>query len=56
MIGTILLVFAFVLCLIQALWPSWATRGMPHLGWLGVALWILSILLGGAGLLEHGLR
>lgn len=49
MLPMILLVFAFVLCLIQAVWfGPWPK---PHFGWLGLALWILSILLTGA----HGL-
>ena len=46
MLGIILLVFAFVLLVIAAL------RYDPpqvSLGWLGLALWVLSILLGGIG-------
>lgn len=46
MISTILLVFAFVLTLISAFLPVWR---FPHLGWLGVSLWILSVLLGITG-------
>jgi hypothetical protein len=49
MVGLILLVFAFVLALIEALWPTWTARARPHLGWLAVALWILFQLLGTAG-------
>jgi len=45
MIGTILLVFAFVFAVI-------ATLGVAipriHFGWLAISFWILSILLGGA--------
>lgn len=44
MIGTILLVFAFVFAVI-------ATMGVAipriHFGWLAIAFWLLSILLGG---------
>jgi hypothetical protein len=51
MIGTILLVFAFVLTLLAAFLPypvaAPVTWRFPHLGWLGVSLWILSVLLGG---------
>ena len=45
MIGTILLVFAFVFAVIAALGVA-----IPrvHFGWLSIAFWILSILLGGA--------
>lgn len=57
MIGQILLVFAFVFAVIAALfttgWP-WgpvapAGRGPwgVHFGWLAIAFWILSILIGG---------
>lgn len=50
MIGMILIVFAFVLTLIEALWPTWTARARPHLGWLGLALWLLSLLLGVGGI------
>jgi hypothetical protein len=44
MLGLILLVFAFVLCVIQAIWfGPWPK---PHLGWLGMALFLLYLLLG----------
>lgn len=45
MIGTILLVFAFVFAVIAAIGIS-----LPrvHFGWLAIAFWILSVLLGGA--------
>lgn len=45
MVATILLVFAFVFAVIASLGVS-----IPrvHFGWLAIAFWILSILLGGA--------
>ena len=45
MVATILLVFAFVFAVIASLGIA-----IPrvHFGWLAVAFWILSILLGGA--------
>lgn len=50
MISTILLVFAFVFAVI-------ATLGIAlprvHFGWLAIAFWILSILLGGVHTLLH---
>jgi hypothetical protein len=46
MISLILLVFAFVLCMVQAIYPNWA---QPQWGWLGLALYFLSLILGGAG-------
>lgn len=50
MLGTILLVFAFVFAVIAA-----AGVSIPriHFGWLAVAFWILSILLGGAHAFIH---
>jgi hypothetical protein len=46
MIGTILLVAAFILTLLAAF-----NVGAPwQLGWLGIACWILSIILGGHGI------
>lgn len=47
MLGTILLVFAFVLVALSAF-----NVGHPrvHLGWLGLATWLLSLLLGGVHL------
>jgi hypothetical protein len=52
MLGQILLVFAFVLTLIEAFRgspppPSWP---VPSLGWLGLSLYFLSLLLGGMGI------
>ena len=47
MITVILLIFAFVLCVLQSFWPWWSQpRSVPHLGWLGMALYFLSIILG----------
>lgn len=49
MLGTILLVFAFVFATIAALFVESVQRAMItiHFGWLAIAFWILSILLGG---------
>jgi hypothetical protein len=49
MLGTILLVFAFVFAVIAAVFVDSVNRGpiVIHFGWLAVAFWILSILLGG---------
>lgn len=49
MIGQILLVFAFVFSVIAALFVSSVARPpiTIHFGWLAVAFWILSFLLGG---------
>jgi hypothetical protein len=50
MVATILLVFAFVFATIAALFIAEVSRGplVIHFGWLSIAFWILSILLGGA--------
>ena len=42
MTGLILLVFAFVVTIVEAFYSSWPR---PHLGWLGLALYFLSLLL-----------
>lgn len=49
MLGTILLVFAFVFAVVAAFGIS-----IPrvHLGWLAIAFWLLAILLGHG----HGFR
>jgi hypothetical protein len=49
MIGQILLVFAFVFAVIAALFVTTVNRPpiSIHFGWLAIAFWILSILLGG---------
>lgn len=47
MLALILLIFAFVLAVIEAFrgWgPPWS---IPHLGWLAVALYLLTLILGG---------
>jgi hypothetical protein len=51
MLSLILLVFAFVLTIVEAFYASWPR---PHLGWLGLALYFLSLLLSRAGI-GHGL-
>jgi hypothetical protein len=45
----ILLVFAFVLAMIEALCgpAPWAFPRVPHFGWLAVALYFLALLLAG---------
>lgn len=45
MVSLILLVFAFVLCVVQAIYPNWQS---PQWGWLGLSLYFLSLILGGA--------
>jgi hypothetical protein len=51
MVGLIILVFAFVLLLIEAFRPATAAWPwpVPHLGWLGAALAVLYLLLSSAG-------
>lgn len=51
MLSLILLIFAFVLALIQA-FRGWTPAGwpVPHLGWLALALYLLTLILGGAGI------
>lgn len=50
MLGMILLVFAFVLAVLEALRPWQRPFPLPHLGWLAIALYLLTVILGGAGL------
>ncbi|MGH9406765.1 MAG: hypothetical protein ACRD3D_13135 [Terriglobia bacterium] len=46
MLSEILLVFAFVLTVLAAFWiPGAPPVRRVHLGWLGVACWVLSVLL-----------
>jgi hypothetical protein len=45
--GPILLVFAFVCACVAALWPTFVTRTMPHMGWLSVAFYLASLIFGG---------
>lgn len=49
MISQILLVFAFVFAIIAAVFVTTVNRPplAIHFGWLAVAFWILSVLLGG---------
>ena len=47
MLSLILLVFAFVLTTVEAFYTSWPR---PHLGWLGLAIYFLSLLLGRAAI------
>jgi hypothetical protein len=51
MIGTILLCFAFVFAIIAALFVTEVSRPpiAVHFGWLALAFYILSVLLGGLG-------
>lgn len=51
MIAQILLVFAFVFAVIAAIFVTTVNRPplAIHFGWLAIAFWILSILLGGFG-------
>jgi hypothetical protein len=49
-LGLILLVFAFVFACIAA---RWSPLGPVHVGWLAVACWIASELIGGLGRVIH---
>jgi hypothetical protein len=47
MLSLILLIAGFICCVIAAFWyPSPNPR--PHMGWLGVSLYLLSLILEGA--------
>lgn len=48
MLGMILMMFAFVFAVIAALFVERVSRGLVavHFGWLAVAFWLLSILIG----------
>ena len=48
----ILYVFSFVLLLIEAFRPATWPWPLPHLGWLGLSLYVLAGLLGSAGILR----
>ena len=52
MLSLILLVFAFVLTLIAAFWQPGAAGWRTQLGWLGLSLYFLSLLLANAKLLH----
>lgn len=51
MLNLVLLVFAFVLAVVEAFRAGWAPGAwpIPHLGWLALALYLLTLILGGAG-------
>jgi TRAP-type C4-dicarboxylate transport system permease small subunit len=53
MLGTILIVAAFILALLEAVVPfvfrAPTTWVRPHLGWLAVALYFLALVLGSGG-------
>lgn len=51
MLGEILLVFGFVFAAVAAFFVTSLARGAVtiHFGWLAIAFWILSVLLGGHG-------
>jgi hypothetical protein len=49
MVTTILMVFAFVLLLLEGVLSPRLYPNL-HLGWVGMALWALAIILGGVGL------
>ena len=47
MLHMILLVFAFVLSIVEAFrWPWQQPWPIPHLGWLALALYFLALILG----------
>lgn len=50
-LGLILLVFAFVFAVIAACFLE--TRERWHFGWMAIAFWIASELLGGLGRVFH---
>lgn len=50
MISLILLIFGFVLAVVQAFRGASPPWPVPHLGWLAVALYFLSLILAAAGL------
>ena len=50
-IGLILLVFAFVFAVIAGCFQT--TLGRFHVGWVAVACWIASELIGGLGRVFH---
>ena len=52
MVAIILYVFSFVLLLIEAFRPAAWPWPVPHLGWLGLSLYVLAGLLNSAGILR----
>jgi hypothetical protein len=51
-VGLILLVFAFVFACIAARWSPIPNTSW-HLGWLAIAFWVASELIGGLGRVIH---
>lgn len=51
-LGLIILVFAFVFSCIAAFWGP-AVWPRAHFGWMAIACWIFSELVGGAAKLLH---
>lgn len=49
MLSLILLIFAFVLAVLAACRPWLSSWPAPHLGWVAIALYLLTLILGGAG-------
>jgi len=49
MVGTILIVAAFILALIESFAPYIGSWTRPHLGWLALALYFLALVLGTGG-------
>lgn len=52
-LGLILLVFAFVFACIASFGPAYGAYGRAHLGWLSIACWIASELVGGLARVLH---
>jgi formate hydrogenlyase subunit 4 len=50
MLSLILLIFAFLLSLIEAFQPWMRPFPRPHLGWLALSVYFLSLILTTAGL------
>jgi hypothetical protein len=51
-IALILYVFAFVLLIVEAFRPAAWAWPAPHLGWLGLAIYVLAGLLASTGVLK----
>lgn len=52
MLNVVLLALAFVCCLVAAFWYP-PPQPKPHLGWLGMAFYFLSLLLGLSHVVIH---